>query len=360
MRGVEVNGFFSKTFYNNSISEWLISFAVIILTVLIAKIVYRLFSTIVRKFTNKSKNRLDDIIIDMIEEPLVFAIICGGIWLGLRMLTFPPGFDAFIGHAFQFLIIICVGWLAARLFDALLEEYIVPLSKSSDSGLAEQLLPILRKSIKTTIWALAIIIGLNNAGYNVGAVLAGLGIGGLALAMAAKDTVANVFGGFTIFTDQPFRINERVKVSGYDGNVREIGIRSTRLETLEGRLVTIPNSKFASSAVENVSREPSRKVIVDLGMTYDTTPDQMEQAMTFLRDIVDKNENTEEERTVFFNTFGDFAMNVRTIYYIVKGRNIADTQTQINMAILRTFNENNLEFAFPTQTLYNIDVENVS
>jgi len=350
-----MNGFFSKTFYNNSIFEWLISFAFIVAAVLIAKIVYRLFSTVVRKLTSKSESRLDDIVVDMIEEPLVFAITLGGIWFGLRILTFSPGFDAFIDHAFQFLVVINIGWLIVRLLDSLFEEYVVPWVASSESDLDDQLLPVLRKSIKTTIWILAIIIGLNNAGYDVGAVLAGLGIGGLALAMAAKDTVSNVFGGFTIFTDQPFRIKERVKVAGFDGNIEEIGIRSTRLRTREGTLVTIPNSKFASSEVENVSQEPSRQVIVNLGMTYDTTPEQMEEAITLLNEIVDKNENTEKKRQVFFNLFGDFAMNICTKYYITKGRDINDTTTQINMEILRNFNKHNLEFAFPTQTLYNID-----
>ncbi len=350
-----MNGFFSQTFYSNTVADWAISFGAIVLAVVIGKTAYWLFSKFLRRLTKKSKTRLDDIIVDMIEEPVVFAITCGGIWYGLRLLTLPPNFALFIGHAFQFLIVIFIGWMIVRLLDALCEEYVVPLVESSKSDLDDQLLPVLRKTIKSAIWILAIIIGLNNAGYDVGAVLAGLGIGSLALAMAAKDTVANVFGGFTIFTDQPFRINERVKVAGYDGKVKEIGIRSTRLETLEGRMVTIPNSKFASSAVENVSREPSRKIIVNLGLIYDTTPEQMEQAITLLKEIVDQNENTEEKRVVTFNIFGDFAMNIKLTYYIIKGKDIGETETQVNLEILRKFNEHGLEFAFPTQTLYNID-----
>ena len=134
----------------------------------------------------------------------------------------------------------------------------------------DQLLPVVRKGLRATIWILGILVALNNAGYNVGALLAGLGIGGLALAMAAKDTVANIFGGVTIFTDKPFKINERIKLGGFDGTITEIGIRSTRLKTLEGRVVTIPNAKFTGGMVENVSMEPSRKVVLNLGLVYDT------------------------------------------------------------------------------------------
>lgn len=352
--------FLNKTFYHNTISDWLLSMAIIVLAVVAGKALYWLFSTIIRKLTKKSETRLDDIIIDMVEEPLVFAAACGGIWFGLRLLNFPPTIDTYIGNGFQFVIVICVGWMIVRLLDAVIEEYVVPWVDSSESDLDDQLLPVLRKGAKTTVWALAIIIGLNNAGYDVGAILAGLGIGGIALAMAAKDTVANIFGGFTIFTDQPFRIKERIVVSGFDGTVEEIGIRSTRLVTPAGRVVTIPNSKFTSTPVENISREPSRKIIIDLGMVYDTSPDQMELAMATLNEIVDANTNVESKRRVFFNTFDASAMNIRLIYYISKGSSIEDTQTQINMAILRTFNDKGLEFAFPTQTLYNIDTSTVS
>ena len=122
---------------------------------------------------------------------------------------------------------------------------------------------------------------------------------------------------------------------------------------MRGRVVTIPNSKFADSPVENVSAEPSRKVVSNLGLTYDTTPDNMKKAIQILQDIAKKNPSLEEKVLVSFNAFGDFAMNILFIYYIKKEADILATMTDINMAILETFNESGLEFAFPTQTLYN-------
>jgi MscS family membrane protein len=244
--------------------------------------------------------------------------------------------------------------MIARLFDAIYLEYLLPWSSKKDNDLNDQLMPILRKSIKMIIWTLAIVIGLNNAGYDVGALVAGLGIGGLALAMAAKDTVSNIFGGFTIFTDKPFRLKDRIIVDGYDGTVQQIGIRSTRLKTSAGRIVTIPNATFSDQPVENVSVEPTRKVTLDLGLTYDTSPEKMQTAIDTLKAINEANHDTEENTVVAFNGFGDFAMNIMFIYYITKGASIADTQTEINMAILTQFNEKGLEFAFPTQTLYNV------
>jgi MscS family membrane protein len=170
--------------------------------------------------------------------------------------------------------------------------------------------------------------------------------------MAAKDTVSNIFGGFTIFSDRPFKLNDRVKVSGFDGTVTDIGVRSTRLKTLEGRVVTIPNSTFSDTAVENVSLEPSRKVVSNIGLTYDTTPEQMRQAMELLKTIAASNDGAEENVLVAFNAFGDSAMNIIFIYYIKKSADILETQTEMNMKILEEFTRAGLDFAFPTQTLY--------
>ncbi len=347
-----------QTYYSNTLQVWLTSLVIIATSLLLGKIAYWIFSKIVRTVTRRTKYRLDDIIVDMVEEPVVLLLVATGIWIGLTQLILPEMLQSAISNAYHIIFALLMGWMLSRLFDAVYQEYLIPWASTTENSLDDQLMPILRKAMKMIIWSMAVIIGLNNAGYNVAALLAGLGIGGLALAMAAKDTVSNVFGGFTIFTDQPFRINDRIKVAGYDGTVSEIGVRSTRLRTLEGREVSIPNSEFAGAPVENISREPSRKIVLNLGLTYDTPPDQMQKAMDILKEICDGNESTEEKSTIAFNAFGDFAMNILFIYYVRKGEDIAGTQTDTNMAILRRFNENGLEFAFPTQTIYNIRSEN--
>ena len=347
-----ISDFLTNTYYGNTAQEWLIAFLIILGFVIAAKIVYIIFGKVFKKLASKTKTKLDDIIVDMFEEPAVFALGVWGAWYGLSRLTFSESTLNWISSVFDGLIIFIIAWFVTRLFDALVKEYLVPLTEQSDTDLDDQLLPIVRKGTKAIVWIIAIIIALNNAGYNVGALHAGLGIGGLALAMAAKDTVANIFGGFTILTDKPFKIKDRIQINGFDGVVEEIGIRSTRIRTLAGRLVTIPNMKFSEGAVENVSMEPSRKVVLNLGLTYDTTAKQMEKAIEILKNIAKKNKNVGEKVLVSFNAFGDFAMNILFIYYIKSGADILQTQTEMDMEILKQFNKNKLEFAFPTQTIY--------
>jgi len=352
-----MNDFFTQTYYGNTLQEWAISAAVIILSFVVGKIIYWVFSKLARHLTAKTKTNLDDILIDLVEEPLVVTFILSGVWFGITLLNMSEETDIFIGQVFQFLIVMMIAWLIVRLLDAIFENILVPLTDKTEGDLDDQLLPIVRKGTRIAVWTMAAIIGLNNAGYDVAALIAGLGIGGLALAMAAKDTVSNVFGGFTIFTDKPFSLNDRVKIAGYDGTIKEIGVRSTRLVTLEGRTVTIPNGKFSDSPIENVSWEPSRKISMVLGLTYDTTPENMQKALLLLNEIVDMQEGLEEKRTIFFSGFGDSAMEITFIYYISSGSDIAGIQNNINLAILTKFNAAGLEFAFPSQTLYHVQTE---
>ncbi len=342
-----------KLYYGNTVKQWLIAAGIIICTVLLAKLLYWAFGNVVKKITAKTKTRIDDILVDMLEEPVVFSVIIIGVWYGLATLNMSNTVHRWIATGYYFLIIFAIAWSVTRVLDSLVEEYLVPLVEKTEGDLDDQLLPIVRKGVKITVWAIAVIVALNNAGYDVGALLAGLGIGGLAFALAAQDSVANLFGGFTIFVDKPFTIRDRVVLDGYDGTVEEIGIRSTRLRTLAGRLVTIPNSKIANNVVENISSEPARKVILGLGLTYDMDKNKIQQALSLLEKIAGETVGVDKSKiTTAFTGFGDFSLNIQLIYWIEKGADIFDVQTALNLKVLEEFAKEGLEMAFPTQEIH--------
>jgi len=344
--------FFEKDFYYNTIGDWAISLVIIFGAVIIARMFYWFLNKVVQSFTKKTESNLDDLLVSASKEPAVFIVAILASWYGLERLSFTEDIDHMIGNIYYFLVTIGFTWLLVRLIDAFIEEYLLPLAEKTESDFDDQLLPIVQKAANSVLWILGVIVALNNAGYNVSAIIAGMGIGGIAFAMAAKDTIANVFGGFTIFTDKPFKINDRIKINGFDGTVVEIGIRSTRLKTLEGRIVTIPNSRFTDGMVENVTLEPTRKVVMKLGLTYDTTPEQMEKAILVLQNIHKSVVAVDSVRYVSFTDFGDFSLGITYIYYIKKGENIFDVKSEMNLKILKEFNANGLEMAFPTQTIY--------
>lgn len=344
-----------QTFYRNSLHDWLISILIIVGAMLLNKAIDLLNKHVIRKLTSKTKNRLDDILFRMLESPVLLGIALVAIWFAARRLDLGTQVENVILKAYRVLTVVNITWFVARLVNALLEEYLAPKAadQNSHKRLDTHLLSILRRTVLAVIWSLGIVMALNNVGVNVATLIAGLGIGGLAFALAAQDTIKNIFGGFTIFTDRPFRIGDRIKVDGFDGFVEDIGIRSTRLRTLEKRMVTIPNFKLVEASVENISEEPMRRVLMKLGLTYTTTPAKMNEAMEILRALPEKVRNMDpKDITVAFTDFTDFALVITFVYFIRKNADVMETPSQVNTEILRAFNEAGLQFAYPTQTVY--------
>lgn len=344
---------FSDVYYGNTIENWLISLSIIVGAVILNKIIVLVNKHVIQKVTSKTRSRLDDILFKMLQAPVLFGIMLLAIWIAVSRLNFSARVDTFFLKSYDFLIVVNVTWFVVRFVNALIEEYLVPAAESNSTKyLDSTLLPIIRRSILGVIWSIGVMMALKNIGIDVGALIAGLGIGGLAFALAAQDTIKNIFGGITIFTDRPFRIGDRIKVDGFDGMVEDIGIRSTRLRTLEKRLVTIPNYKIVEASIENVTDEPMRKVIMSLGLTYDTMPEKMDEAIRILKNIPNKIAGVDADNLVaVFSSFGDFSLNISFIYWVKKSGDVMQTPSEVNMEILKTFNAAGLNFAFPTQTI---------
>ncbi len=214
-----LGNFFSKTFFNNTIQQYLLFFGAIVVAIILGRVVYYFFKHYVRKLTAKSSTKIDDYLIDIIEEPIALLIVSVGVWLGAMFLTLSAAGEKFFENVVITLLTLTVAWFFVRFFDMLVTVYVAPLVKESESKLDDQVLPIIRKSIKIVIILLALIIALANLGYDILSVLAGLGIGGLAIALAAQDAVKNIIGGLTIFWDKPFQLNDWIEVSGKSGSV---------------------------------------------------------------------------------------------------------------------------------------------
>ena len=345
-----------QEFYGNSILNWAIAVGILILSFVVVKMLYWIFSNVIRRLTSKTKTNLDDVLIDKLEKPLTYLVLILGYWISIHYLVFKEEVELVLENAAYFLLVIDFTAILSRIVDALITEIIMPISEKSDSSFDNQLIPVIQKGVRSIIWILGIIIGLDNIGFDITAMIAGLGIGGLALALAAQDSVKNIFAGIMIFLDKPFRIKDRIQVDGFDGIVEEVGLRSTRLRTLEGRIVTIPNSRFTDNSVTNVTSQPTLKVKLNLGLIYDTDEVQMQKAIDILEDIVKNQEAITDDYAAGFNGFGDFSLNILFIYYVKPNSHWLDTQTLVNKEILRRFNKEGLEFAFPTQTILKKDI----
>ncbi len=344
---------FSEIYYGNTLKEWLISIAIVLSAILVNKAIVLLNKHVITKLTEKTNNRMDDILFKMLQAPVLLGVMLLAIWIASNRLILSIKVEQFFSNSYQFLIVLNITWFIVRFVNALIEEYFVPKAEdNSTKYLDNTLIPIIRRGILGIIWAIGIMMALRNVGVDVGALIAGLGIGGLAFALAAQDTIKNIFGGITIFTDRPFRIGERVKVDGFDGIIEDIGIRSTRLRTLEKRLVTIPNYKIVEASIENISNEPMRRVMMKIGLTYNTAPEKMEEALTILKNMPKINKQVDNKDLIAtFSGFGPYSLDITYIYWIKKTGDVMEVPSNVNLEILKQFNHSELNFAYPTQTV---------
>lgn len=345
----------TQTYFGNSILQYLIFLGVIAGAIILGKIFYWLSTNFIRLFTKKTKTNLDDLLVEYLEKPVMFLIFILGFSYGARFLSLSATWIMRVNNITEILVTLNIAWFLTGFIDALLENYLKPMAAKSKSDLDDHLLPIVRKLIKFVIWAITLIMIISKFGYDVSSLIAGLGIGGLAFALAAKDLLGNLFGGVAILADKPFKLGDRIKIDSIDGIVNEIGMRTMQIKTFGGTIITVPNSKVVDSVVENVSREKARRMVLTLGLEYDTPPLKMEKAKTIILNILKKEkELNHDDSSVHFTNFGASSLDLRVVYWITKEglKDYFGVQDRINMKILSEFNKAKLGFAYPSQTVY--------
>jgi len=252
--------------------------------------------------------------------------------------------------------IIALFWLILLLI-GILDVYLKKWAAATESTIDDMLAPIVGKTLRLFIIVIGGIIVIQNlTGLKIGPLLASLGIGGLAVALAAKDSIANFFGTLTILFDKPFQVGQRITIDKYDGTVENVGFRSTRIRTLTGHLVTIPNEKLVNSSLENIGERPHIRWLTNIGITYDTPPDKVEKAVQIIREILENHEGMKEDfpPRVFFNGFNDWSLNIMVVVWY-HPPNYWDYQAWLQktcLEVMRRFEAEDIDFAFPSRTIY--------
>ncbi len=350
-----MKSFFQYLATSNTWENYVLVVTIIFLVGLIGRVMILLEKKHLRKMAEKTPSRFDDMMLNVLQLPFVCGLVLVGVYVALNMLVLPEYVVSYIYLAFKVLLMLDIAWVINRFIFNLLNSYLLPhVTKNKDTKVDVNVVKAMQKIISTCIWVVALITALSMVGIDVAALLTTLGVGGIAFALAAQDTIKNLFGGFTIFVDKPFKLGDRIQVAGFDGTVEDIGMRSTRIRTLAGRLVTIPNYKIVDSEIENVTAETARKITLNLGLTYDTTPEAMQEAIVWLKALPTQISSMKQDTIASFTTYGDFSLGITFIYYIRSRADIFETQSQVNLAILKHFNEKGWNFAFPTQTIYTV------
>jgi MscS family membrane protein len=243
-----------------------------------------------------------------------------------------------------------VAVLASQLLGLFLESWADQSAEIRNQQLRASLVPAIRKLGNVFIFTIAGLLILSNAGYNVGSLLAGLGIGGLAVALAAQETLANLFGSITIFMDKPFYIGDRIQLDKYDGNVERVGLRCTEIRQLDGSVAIVPNRVISQSSLLNISRRPAIRHTFTLGLATDTTPEKVLQALDLVRDIFQQHPMTKEV-TLSWRDYGSSSLDLPVIYWCNTTDYTVFLQAlqDINVRIKQQFDANGIAFSTPPQ-----------
>ncbi|MDD4049665.1 MAG: mechanosensitive ion channel family protein [Candidatus ainarchaeum sp.] len=344
-----------QIFLGNTVKDYLWFLFFILLGFIVSGIIVFISKRFLTRLSNFTKNKVDDIISRILSKPLPFKIVILTIFfnIGFARLSVSAWWDTAIKQVSFLIYVLAVTLFLIKFFIGLIEEYFETYAEKTDSKYDDQLIPLLKSLIKIFLFIIAVLLVLSNFGYNISALLAGLGIGGLALAMASKDIVENFLAGIVIFIEKPFKIDDVLTTKDGAGTVEEIGIRSTKVRTFDNTLIVVPNRELSSFAVENISQRRARKENFTLGLTYGTSLKKMEEGKKIVTNILNKNKNVEKDSFyVTFESFGDFSLNIRVIYWIPGNYDVyMKTKDEVNTAIKKEFEKAKIDFALPTQTI---------
>ena len=346
-----------------SLAVWLVPLGAIVLGLVAGRISAAVLGWLARRCEDRGWTVQKQVFVGLV-SPANLALFTLGLTAAVANLPISRAAEPFWEKVILLLFSIAVLWYLSNLVFAV-EVALRRLMGRTGAAIDEQLGPLIRKTLRVTVWIVGVLFVAKSVfGQDIGALLAAFGIAGLAVTLAAQDSLKNLFGSITILTDRSFRIGERILFAGYDGVVEEIGFRSTKLRTLTGHLVTIPNSKIVNDPVENVARRPTIRRIINLTITYDTPAAKIAEAVQILRGILDEEgirepihpiiNGEESPPRVYFNEYNPASLNLFVIYWYAPPVHwdYLEHAQRLNLRIFEEFEKAGIEFAFPTQTLY--------
>jgi len=334
------------------VSEILASIIIFLIALFVGWIVYNIIERYFTKWTKKTKTKLDDEILSNIKLPIYLFVIIIGIYYALEPISFLDPYDGFLTPLFMVFEVLVATFAITRVVNVLITWYAEKQRKKSKQ-MSEHILFIMKKIIHAIIYLFAFLFILYAFNIDLSGALVGLGIGGIAIAFALQNVLSDVFSAFTIYFDKPFEIGDYVVLGDDSGTIKKIGIKSTRIQTLQGEELIVSNHELVSTRIRNFKKMRKRRVVFTFGVIYNTPLRKLKMIPEIITKIITDIELADIER-IHFKEYGDFSLKFETIYYI-RSKDYAkfmDVQQEINFKVKEIFEKENIEMAFPTQTIY--------
>ncbi len=343
------NSYFSGVFFGNSLKDWGIAIFVFFVFFVVLKIFKIFILNRLEVLSRKTKTQLDDMLVDAINAIKSPFYIFTSVYVATFFITLNAIFYKIILYVF----LITAVYYIIKFLESLIDYGVNILINTRENNEGEGIIRLGGSVVKIGLWIGAVVSFLSNIGYDITSLIAGLGIGGIAIALALKSVLSDLFGSLTILMDKPFKIGDYIVIGTHSGTVKKIGIKSTRIELLQGEELIVSNSDLTNSQIRNFGTMQKRRVSFNIGVVYNTPVSLLKQIPIFIEDIIKKEDRIEVDRVVL-QDFGEFSLNFNVVLYVnyPEYKQYLKTRERINIAILEKFEKEKIEMAFPTQTIY--------
>ncbi len=337
----------------NTVAHYGIAAMFLVGALLLRRVLTNIVFSQLKKLAAKTKTTLDDKLFPALESPAATFVMLLGIFCALKVLKFSEVNDRAISYGATVAFSLNLFWALLRTLDALL-DHAHEVARAKQMGVAA-FMPWIKKTLVALFVVFGVLLTVQSLGYNVSTILQGLGIGGLAFALAAQDTIANLFGSIVVAIDQPFKLGEVIKIGDNVGTVEDIGLRSTKLRLIDKSLIVMPNKMVAAESIINFSRFTGRRVEQVIGLTYDTTAEQMEEIVAEFRRLILAEAEVDPASVIcYFRDYSASSLDIWLVFNVIDPdfhKHMALRQ-RLSLAFMRAVEARGLSFAFPTQTVH--------
>jgi len=342
--------FLNQTYFGNTIEAYLIALGVLIGGIILIKIFKKIILFRLKKWADKTETTLDDLLIKSVEKSIVPLFYFGVFYAAITSLTLTDKARNIIEIASLVILTFFIVRFISSTIMFTLTHFIKKQERGEEKARQLRGMTVL---INIFVWVIGIVFLMDNLGFDISAVIAGLGIGGIAIALAAQAILGDLFSYFVIFFDRPFEVGDFVIVGDKKGTVEYTGIKTTRIRALSGEQLVFSNTDLTNSRIHNFKKMQERRVVFGLGVIYQTTAAQLEEIPRLVREIIEAHDDVRFDRG-HFSSYGDFSLNFEFVYFVISSDYVKymDTQQSINLKIYSEFEKRGIEFAYPTQTLF--------
>ncbi len=345
-----MNELLNQSYFGNTVQQYIISVIIFIAGIILIHVFKKIILIKLKRWSEKTETQLDDILIRGIEKTIVPLLYFGALYFAVSSLTIPEK----VQRAIDVVTIIVITFLFLRTVTSVIKFILTSyLAKGDHTTSKQKQLKGITTLASVLVWGLGLIFVLDNLGFQISAVIAGLGIGGIAVALAAQTILGDLFSYFVIFFDRPFETGDFIIIDNKLGIVEQIGIKTTRIRSLSGEQLVFSNTDLTNSRVHNYKKMERRRVVFSIGVVYQTTYERLKMIPDLVKQIITEQEDADFDRG-HFSSYGDFSLNFEFVYYVTGAdyNKYMDIQQSINLKIFEEFSKRKIEFAYPTQTLF--------